>query len=116
MTLLYSSLRSRDPQFQDGSLYDIGSVLQEQFSTYRTSPFFTLRLRPTYCVLCRHESGVESESALCRLRFFGTHSAQITVPVPSSVSVLPASNLGRYHSFANGFLSQTSLRTWGPCN
>lgn len=41
---------------------------------------------------------------------------KLRCPVPSSVSVLPASNLGMYHSFANGFLSQSSLKTWGPCN
>ena len=38
MILWYSvpdALRSRDPQFQDGSLDDIGSVLQEQFTSSR---------------------------------------------------------------------------------
>lgn len=104
--------RSRDPQFQDGSRYDIGSVLQEQFTNLRERSLCDCDL------LCYAGTRGGVGSALWALQppFLGAHSAQITVPVPSSVSVLPASNLGRYHSFANGFLFQTRLRTWGPCN
>lgn len=116
----------------------LASALQEHFTNLHTGQALQV-FPPCDCDLqgrhsyMEHTAGTRGagwglRSALCTLLCTlqppflvsgfsgGSTVRKLRCPVPSSVSVLPASNLGRYHSFANGFLSQTRLKPWGPCN
>lgn len=91
---------------------------------HRTGPpFFSHFVTEDCCsaVLCRHQSGVESALYSASSSFTlqppfsgGPTVRKLPCPVPSSVSVLPASNLGRYHSFCQRLPVPVQTEDVGP--